>query len=298
MRVAVTGSNGQVGSRLVDLLLARGHAVLGLSRGPKRTASAHEYASVELTAENAVVSAITAFKPDSVINPASMTDVDGCEKNKDLAFAINVLSSAYVSKAAAQSGAHLIHVSTDYVFDGEKGGYTEDDVPNPRGTYALTKYLGEGAARVWSPGCAIARTAVVFGWPPAGRPNFGSWIVTALSEGKPVKLFEDQFVSPSLADSVAAMLLEISERKLSGIYNTVGADIVDRVTFGRAVCEQFGFDPKLITPTKMKDANLPSPRPMKSGLSVDKVRRELQTKPLSLSDALKKLHKDWQEKRS
>jgi dTDP-4-dehydrorhamnose reductase len=190
-------------------------------------------------------------------------------------------------------GAHLVHVSTDYVFDGDHGPYDEEALPNPRGVYAITKYMGEQAARVFAPGCAIARTAVVYGWPAAGRPNFGAWLVGALEKKQPLKLFEDQFVSPSLADSVAAMLVELGERKLGGIWNTCGGEVVDRVTFGRALCEVFGFDPSGITPSKLADLKLASPRPLRSGLKVDKVRTQLSAKPLSLSESLARFHAAW-----
>jgi dTDP-4-dehydrorhamnose reductase len=222
-----------------------------------------------------------------------MTEVDACEKNPEQAYAANVTATASVAKGARRVGAHLVHVSTDYVFDGNDGPYDEEALPNPRGVYALTKHMGEQAARVLVPGCAIARTAVVYGWPPAGRPNFGAWLVGAFEKKQPLKLFQDQFVSPSLADSVAAMLVELGERKLGGIWNTCGGEVVDRVTFGRALCEVFGFDPSVITPSKLADLKLPSPRPLRSGLKVDKVRTQLAAKPLSLSESLTRFHAAW-----
>ncbi len=117
-----------------------------------------------------------------------------------------------------------MHVSTDYVFDGEAGPYDVEALPNPRGVYALTKHGGEQAVKALAfLRGAIARTAVVYGWPQAGRPNFGSWLVSALKEGKPVKLFEDQFVSPTLALNVAEMLAELGARRLTGVWHTAGA---------------------------------------------------------------------------
>jgi dTDP-4-dehydrorhamnose reductase len=153
--------------------------------------------------------------------------------------------------------------------------------------------MGEQAARTFVPGCAIARTAVVYGWPAAGRPNFGAWLVGALEKGQTVRLFEDQFVSASFADSVAAMLVELGERKLGGVWNTCGAEVVDRVHFGRALCEVFGFDPALITPTRLADMKLASPRPLRSGLKVDKVRSQLRTQPLALGESLLRFHAAW-----
>jgi dTDP-4-dehydrorhamnose reductase len=293
MRFVVTGSNGLVGSRVCALLRQGGHEVVGLGRGAQRSSDVHRYVGLDLTLEADVLNAIESAAPEVIINTASMTEVDACEKNPEAAYAANVTAAAAVARGARKVGAHLVHVSTDYVFDGDHGPYDEEALPNPRGVYAITKHMGEQAARVFVPGAAIARTAVVYGWPAAGRPNFGAWLVGALEKKQPLKLFEDQFVSASLADSVAAMVAELGVRKLGGIWNTCGGEVVDRVSFGRAVCEVFGFDVSLITPTRMADMKLPSPRPLRSGLKVDKARTQLSAKPLSLPEALSRFHAAW-----
>src|SRR3954463_8210584 len=263
MRVLVTGANGLVGSRACAALARGGHAVTGTGRGPRRTPGDFEYVSADLSQPDQVAAAVETARPESILHTASMTEVDACEKAPLDAWASNVTACELLARQARRTGAHLVAVSTDYVFDGEAGPYAEDAVPNPRGTYATTKYAGELAVRALAPSWAVARTAVVYGWPPAGRPNFGAWLLGALEKKQPLKLFEDQFVSPSLADSVAAMLVELGERKLGGIWNTCGGEVVDRVTFGRALCEVFGFDPSGITPSKLADLKLPSPRPLR-----------------------------------
>ena len=290
MRCIVTGSNGLVGARLSRLLALRGHEVLGLSRGPRRAEGAFGYQSCELTDAAAVQGVVKAFGPEVVFNPAAATDVDGCERDKALAWAINVEAVAWLGRACAETGAHLVHVSTDYVYDGEAGPYAEDALPNPRGAYATSKWLGERAAQFWVPQATIARTAVVYGWPAAGRPNFGSWLLSSLSAGKPVQLFEDQFVSPSLADNVAEMLAELGERKLGGVFHVAGSEVVDRLTFGRAMCERFGFDPGLVRGSRLADAKLLSPRPRHSGLRVSKVQSVLESRPLDLGQSLERLY--------
>jgi len=294
MRFLVTGSNGLVGSRVCTLLERAGHEVVGLGKGPRRTPVTYAYVECDLTNERSVATVLQTVAPEVIIHPASMTEVDACERDPEQAFAVNVTATAAVARSARALGAHLVHVSTDYVFDGEHGPYDEQALPNPRGVYALTKHMGEQAARTFVPGCAIARTAVVYGWPAAGRANFGAWLVGTLEKGQPVRLFEDQFVSASFADSVAAMLVELGERKLDGVWNTCGADVVDRVSFGRALCEVFGFDAGLITPTRLADMNLASPRPLRSGLRVDKARERLLTQPLPLGESLRRFHAAWQ----
>ncbi len=292
MKLLVTGANGLVGSRLVRLLASRGHAVVGLGRGPRRGGSEGEYLSVDLTDAAALKEAFAQTRPESVIHPASMTEVDRCEKDPEGAYANNVTATANVAGLCRAHGAHLVHVSTDYVFDGEAGPYSEEDRPNPRGTYAVTKYLAEQAVQVLAPSWAIARTAVVYGWPPSARPNFGSWLYETLKKGQQAKLFEDQYVSPTHASSAAEQLAELAERGLTGIWNTCGADVVNRLTFGKALCEAFGLDASLLVPTLVKGVALASPRPLRSGLKVDKVRQQLSAAPLSLSQALARFREE------
>jgi dTDP-4-dehydrorhamnose reductase len=287
MRAVVVGSNGLVGSRLTALLNKQGHQVTGFGRGAQRSGSG-AYVSVDLSESARLVSTLSELKPDVVINCSAMTDVDGCEREPEKAYVANVEGVAALCRGARATGAHLVHVSTDYVFDGAAGPYDVDAIPNPKGIYALTKQMGDEtvrsllAADKWT----IARTAVVYGWPPAGNKNFGSWLVDALGKGQTVKLFEDQWVSPSMALNVAAMLAELGARRLSGIWHTCGADVVDRVTYGKALCARFGFDPALIQPSRMADVKLLSPRPPKSGLIVKKTEQTLEARPWGLSESL------------
>ena len=300
MRVLVTGSNGLVGSRLSRLLASQGHEVLGVSRGARAAfaTGGYGYVSVDLTEDVQVDRAVEAFSPEAIVNTVAMTEVDACEKDPHLAYRINCDAAANIASAARRAGAHLVHVSTDYVFDGDRGPYSEDDVPNPRGNYAITKHMGEEAVRTIAPSWAIARTAVVYGWPAAQKSNFGAWLVKALSEGKSLKLFSDQIVTPSLADNVAEMVAELATRKLPGVYHTAGGEACDRVTFGHKVCEIFGFDQSLITPSKLAELKLASPRPLHSELTTEKVSQLLRAKPLGLDEQLRRFHAAWRADRA
>jgi dTDP-4-dehydrorhamnose reductase len=286
MRLLVTGANGLVGSRVVALLVSRGHEVTSLGRGPRRTAVTGEYVSVDLANETAVAAAVRDIRPDVIVHPGSMTDVDSCEGASAQAFRVNGIAPGIIAMAARDLGAHLVHVSTDYVFDGRAGPYSEEAVPNPLGVYAVTKHIGEQAVQAIAPCSAIARTAVVYGWPPAGRANFGSWLLSALRRSEAVRLFEDQFVSPSLADSVAEQLAELAERRLGGIWNICGADVVSRVQFGEALCAEFGLDAGPIIHSRLADVKLKSPRPARSGLLTNKAAAQLAAKPLGLQESL------------
>lgn len=297
MRILVVGANGLVGSRLVTELLRREHRVTGMGRGASRVSPKVPFVSVDLSEAERVTMTIEVTRPEVIVNCAAMTDVDGCEREPSKAWAANVEGVATLAKAARVAGSHFIHVSTDYVFDGDAGPYDVDAIPNPRGVYALSKHAGEEAVRAlcekdrW----AIARTAVVYGWPAAGQKNFGSWLVDSLSKRQPVKLFEDQWVSPSLALSVAEMLADLAEKALPGLWHTSGADVVDRVTFGKKLCERFGFDAGLIEPSRMADVKLLSPRPAKSGLVVTRTAEALAHRPLSLGASLERFHDEYRK---
>src|SRR5215831_199124 len=286
MRITVTGANGLVGSRLCRLLVVQGHVVTAVARGERRTVGEFEYLPCDLGDRRSTTEALARSRPEVIVNTASMTEVDACERRPEDAWAANVTAAANVAAEARGLGAHLVHVSTDYVFDGREGPYDEDARPNPSGVYARTKWLGEEAVRLLAPSWAIARTAVVYGYPPSLRPNFGSWLLGTLREGKTARLFVDQHVSPSLALNVAEMLAELAERRLDGVWNVAGAEVVNRMQFGEALADVFGLDRRLLVPIRLADAGMASPRPPRSGLRVDKALAELEARPLGLRASL------------
>jgi dTDP-4-dehydrorhamnose reductase len=286
MRITVTGANGLVGSRLCRLLAVEGHDVTAVARGQRRTPGNHAYLSCDLTEPAEVEKALAAARPEVVVHTASMTEVDACERDPGAAWAANVLATASVARQARACGAHLVHVSTDYVFDGQEGPYGEDARPNPSGVYARTKWLAEEAVRLLAGSWAIARTAVVYGYPPSQRPNFGSWLLETLRAGKTARLFVDQQVSPSLALNVADMLAELAARRLPGVWNVAGAEVVNRMQFGEALADVFALDHRLLVPIRLADSGLASPRPPRSGLKVDKALAELEARPLGLRASL------------
>lgn len=293
MRILVTGATGLVAGRLCRLIRESAeHTLITHSRSP----GADVVCELVDSYECAMV--FEKHKPDLVINPAGMTDVDTCEREPRLADAANTVVVRNLALAAQNYGARLLQVSTDYVFNGETGPYEEDAPPTPRGVYAHTKY--EGEIEALARGFAVARTAVVYGWPPAGgRLNFGAWLVTKLSSGERVRLFSDQLISPTWAESAARMLLEVGTRHAGEkhIWHLSGADVVDRVGFGRKLCEVFGLDASLIDAVPMAEVALPTPRPKRAGLVIGRAAR-LQHAPLKLDEALKAFHREWADART
>ncbi len=293
MRIAVTGANGLVGGEAVARL-APSHDVLALGRGACRLGTGRfRWADVDLGDGAVVRRALRDFGAERVLHAGAMTDVDGCEREPELAWRVNAGGSEAVALACRALGARLVAVSTDYVFDGERGPYREEDLPNARGVYARTKRVGEEAALVLVPDCAVARVAVVYSGRPGAKPTFATQIVEKLSRGEPVKAFSDQLVSPTLAANAAEMLCELLlEHDYRGVLHTCGATVLDRVDFARRVAARFGLAGEIV-PVRTADVKLPAPRPLRGGLVVSRAAALLRTKPLDVDAQLERFHAEW-----
>jgi dTDP-4-dehydrorhamnose reductase len=291
--VAVTGANGLVGAEAVALLAGR-HEVLALGRGPCRLAPGpYRWIDADLGDGRSVEEALRAFRPGAVLHAGALTDVDGCERDPDRAWRVNVGGTEQVARGCRETGARLVALSTDYVFDGEAGPYSEDDLPNPRGVYARTKRAGEEAALLVAPGAAVARVAVVYSGRPGAKPTFATEIVRRLSRGEPVRAFCDQHVSPTLARNAAAMTVELLlETGYAGVLHASGATVLDRVAFARAVAGRFGLEGEIV-PVRTAEVALAAPRPLRAGLRVDRALGVLRTRPLDLGAQLDAFHAEW-----
>ncbi len=288
MSIVVAGANGLVGSRIVARLAERGEKVIAVGRGPQRVAAAVEYREADLFRDPAKLAQIIAStRPAGVINAAAMTDVDGCETNPDGAWTLNVEVVELAARAAAERGARFTTLSTDYVFDGMKGSYSEEDPPNPRSVYGRTKRVGEEAALLVGKDAAVCRVAVVYSGQSGAKTTFAVSAADALRAGKPVKAFTDQVVSPTLADNAAEMVIGVHRSGEPGLFHCAGATEISRIEFCRAIARKLGADESLVVPVQLADLRLPAPRPLRCGLRVGKVKRLLgEQVPLPLDAAL------------
>ncbi len=296
MRVAVTGANGLLGGEAIAQLAGR-HEVLALGREACRLpAGPFAWADADLGDGRSVEAALRAFRPEAVLHAGAATDVDACERDPELAWRVNVGGTEQVARACRALGARLVAVSTDYVFDGEAGPYSEDDVPNPRGAYARTKRCGEEAALLLVPDCAVARVAVVYSGRPGAKSTFATQVVEKLSRGEPVKAFSDQLVSTTLAASGAAMCLELLlETSYRGVLHTSDATVLDRVELARRIARRFGLAGEII-PVRTADVKLAAPRPLRGGLRVERAKALLRNRPLSIDEALERYRAEWQRR--
>ncbi len=284
MKVFITGGSGLLGSKVAEIALERGYNVYSGFNSHKPEFG--EPVKFDLADPNSIVKVIDDVRPNVIIHSAALTDVDRCEVEKELAYKINVEGTKIVAEMARKLGAFLVYISTDYVFDGERGMYKEEDETNPINYYGYTKLLGEKYCQDF----CIARTCVIYGARPAsGKVNFALWLINKLEKGECVKIITDQFITPTLNTNLAKMLLEIAERGLKEVFHLAGTTRVSRFEFAKEIAREFGLDESLIVPSKMDEINWIAKRPRDSSLDVSKAARYLNEKPYDLKKALKVL---------
>jgi len=290
LKLLVTGASGLLGHKTAQLALKKGDEVHSAYK--EHTTTLGNPIKLDLTDLRQVSETIMKLRPDAIIHTAAYTEVDGCEINRDIAWKVNVEATKQIATASASINSHLTYVSTDYVFDGEKGLYTEEDHPNPISYYGYTKLKGEELIKEQAKEWCIARASVIYGWNPTQKLNFATWLINNLNQGKEVKVLIDQHVSPTLNTNLAEMLLEIAEKKLTGILHTAGASRVSRYEFALKLAEVFNLSKGAIKPAKTNQMQWRAKRPKDSSLNVSKVNTILDTKPLKVNQALEMMKKE------
>ncbi len=206
-RVLVTGSNGLLGQKLTDIYRQIPDVeLMATAKGEDRyyEKTGYHFASMDIANKEEVMNVIGDFKPYTIINTAAMTNVDACEDEKDLCYQLNVTAIEYLVEAANSVGAHFINISTDFIFDGTAGPYSEDDKPNPLSYYGWSKWMGEKIMKKQAAKWSILRTVLVYGLVnDMSRSNIVLWAKEALEKKKPIKVVDDQFRTPTLAEDLA-----------------------------------------------------------------------------------------------
>ena len=274
MRLLITGASGLLGVNLAWEAMQAGHAVVGVTGQRELPGAPFPAFRADLTSPAAVESMWAQARPEAVIHAAALANVDACERHPDLAHRLNAEVPGEIAALAAADGIPLVHVSTDAVFDGARGNYTEDDAPNPLSTYARTKLAGEQAVAAKHPQAIIARVNF-FGWSLSGQRSLAEWFVNNLSAGQPMNGFTDVFFCPLLANHLARLLLEALERGLSGLYHFTSPACLSKYAFGVALAQQFGYPHTLIRPASVEDANLTARRSHNLTLRSDKLAQAL-----------------------
>ncbi|CUU07378.1 dTDP-4-dehydrorhamnose reductase [Candidatus Thermokryptus mobilis] len=290
MRVMITGCHGLLGQRVLKVFLKSTSAeILATAKEPRTflEAEGFDYTMLDITNRSDVKNLVVYFNPDVIVNTAAYTNVDGCELNRELAWRVNVEGVRNLVHSARRVDAKLIHISTDYIFDGKNGPYDENAIPNPINYYGRTKLASENEIKIGGIRFAILRTNVLYGVGKNVKSNFALWLYNKLSSGEKIKVVIDQIGNPTYVDDLAFAILKVVEFDKEGIYNVGGRDFVSRYDFAVKLAEIFSFDRELIIPVKTSELNQVAPRPLKSGLITLKAEAELGLKPYGVEDGIR-----------
>jgi dTDP-4-dehydrorhamnose reductase len=277
-RIVVTGSNGLLGQKVTELLSQSQSYSLHLTSSQESSVIPSDqapYTRMDVTDRKQVTKVVEELQPDTIVNTAAITNVDSCETDREAAWRVNVNGVENIVHAAKLTGAHVVQLSTDYVFDGKGGPYAEDDRPNPISYYGRTKLASENLLRTSGVPHTIVRTMVLYGHARRVKPNFALWLVSELRQGRPVRVVSDQVGSPTFVDDLAFGVVKIVELRKQGIYHVSGPDLVSRYDFARELARVFRFNPKLVSPVTTASLRQPAPRPLKSGFIILKAQTEL-----------------------
>jgi dTDP-4-dehydrorhamnose reductase len=274
MRILISGASGLLGSNLVIAASDADHHVTATSRARPIQLNGVEWHAADLTDPDAGKKLLAMAQPDCVIHCAAATDVDRCEADPAWAFTLNRDMARYVAAASWETGASLIHISTDAVFDGGPGPHAESDKARPINVYGESKLEGEQAVIDNHPNAAIVRTNF-YGWSPPGRSSLAEWFLENLREGKSSPGFTDIRINPILTIHLAEQLLGVLKAELSGIYHVASHDSITKYELGVRIAEVFGLDPGLIEPATSDKAGLRAARSKDLSLKVGKIERDL-----------------------
>jgi dTDP-4-dehydrorhamnose reductase len=291
LRILITGASGLYGSKLAKISLSQGLEVY--STDVQELSVYGNFLKLDITDKPSVEDAFSKVKPNVVVHAATLTDVDKCETNKDLAWKINVEGTRNIIEAAKKQDTFVIYISTDYVFNGEKGFYKETDKPDPIQYYGYTKLKAEEVVQDALSEYFIGRPSVIYGsTPAAGKVNFVLWVIDKLRKGERIKIVDDQYNTPTLNTNIAEMTLEVAKRKLTGVFHLCGATRIDRLSFAKSIAKTFDLDASLIDSAKSSDFSWPAKRPADSSLDTSKAQKTLTAKPLELDKALEQLKQE------
>ena len=290
MKILITGSNGLLGQKLLHKLRKDYFVeLIATSKGDNRVTerSNYTYFDLDITNNDAVAQLISSEKPQVVINTAAITNVDLCEDEKKACDTLNVDAVKYLADACLKVDAHLIQISTDFIFDGEDGPYTEEDIPNPLSYYGLSKLKSEQLLQAHSVKWTILRTIVVFGLgEKLSKGNIVLWAKGTLEKGDPLNIIDDQFRAPTLAEDLADICILATKKKALGIFNASGKDIMSIYEIVETIAKHYGYSTDNLNKISTAKLKQKAGRPPKTGFILDKSINELGYNPHSFEESL------------
>lgn len=277
-RVLVVGCNGLLGQHVARVFTTEtGESPLLSDIHPEAFAAPADatYIPLDITDRAAVKSTVADVHPAVVINCAAFNDVDACDVDREHAWRVNVRGVENLVEACRKIDARLIQISSDYVFDGRHGPYTERDAPSPISYYGKTKLASENVCRTGGIRFTIVRTMILYGVGERVRENFVTWVLRNLERGTPIDVVTDQIGNPTLVDDLALAILRIVERHRDGLYHVAGPDIISRYDFALLIAKAFGLSANGIHPIATSMLRQGALRPLASGLLTLKAQTEL-----------------------
>lgn len=298
IKILTTGSNGLLGQKITKLVLEKYANQINLiasSRGPNRLSEkeGYQYISLDITNPTEVNKIISLHKPDFIINTAAATNVDWCEDHQEECWKANVTAVQNLIEACKQNNTHLVHVSTDFVFDGKKEGlYKEEDTVNPLSFYAKSKVQAEIEVQKATIKWAILRTVLVYGIvDDMSRSNVVLWAKKNLENHNQINVVDDQFRTPTLAEDLAKGCILACIHHAQGLYNISGKDYMNIYDLVHRVAQYFKLDQTLIKRVSSNELNQTAKRPLKTGFDLSKSKHDLGYEPLSFEEGLAILEK-------
>ncbi len=287
-KILITGANGLLGQKTVQTFANETTHELILTDVQESAEDTHGfvYFPLDITKKEDVKESVRKYTPDIIINTAAYTNVDGCETEKVQSWRVNVDAVKHFIIASRINSSKIIHISTDYVFDGKIGNYDESSKPNPLSYYGKGKLASENALITSGVTHAIIRTMIIYGTGKNLRLNFALWLIEKLKNKEPVNIVNDQFGQPTIVDDLALALLMIVNRDKTGLFHVSGSEYISRYEFALKLAEVFGFDKRLVLPIKTSELNQAAPRPMNSSFILLKAETELGLKPLNVTEGL------------
>jgi dTDP-4-dehydrorhamnose reductase len=289
MKVLITGANGLLGQKLSSLLDSKkGIDLITTARSPLAIQlKKGVFQLLDITNQEAVNRVISAVGPDVVINTAAMTQVDHCETEREKCWLSNVIAVEYLVKACERENAKLIHVSTDFVFDGTEGLLREDAKPHPVNYYGESKLAAERIIQESKIDWAILRTVLVYGiTSDLSRSNIVLWVKNSLEQGKVINVVNDQWRTPTLAEDLAMGCYLAAAKNATGIFHISGEKMMTPYDIAMETARFFKLDQSLIKATDSKTFKQPAARPLKTGFDITKAKTELGYTPHTFTEGL------------
>lgn len=292
-RIIITGANGMLGQRLFEFYSTLNDVELLVSSIENDFVFKNQnYIQADISNRNELKKVIYDFCPDFIINAAAYTNVDKSESERETAWKINVKGVEYITETARVLDSHIVHISSDYIFDGKNGPYTENDIPNPLGYYGRTKLASENVLKISGTKNTILRTNVLYGTAKYSRSDFVKWVVESVRAGKEIRIVDDQFNNPTFIDDLVQAINKVIELRKEGIYNIGGSEVLSRYDFTMIIADFFNLDKFLIKKIQTEDLDQPARRPLKSGLITIKAQSELGYKPHSIIQSLELMKRE------